>query len=157
MLHFSDLRDNWEIKGIVPWIRKQIMEFIAADINPPKPEARWRHPFHWLTIQSWFNGIIYFVIFVNLAPIIFETVLLIKDKDPQPGGERDFLYGCTWTFTCLYLLEFLLKVRTYLKFFFGLRKKLHTVNFFEDFFLYFFLVDYWKRTSRLLLKQMESS
>lgn len=53
---------------------------------------------------------IYFIIFLNLAPIIFETLLLIEKEEAKEGPERDFLFYSTIVFTGVYLLEFLCKI-----------------------------------------------
>lgn len=79
-------------------------------------KSRWRHPFHWVTTQSWFHGIIYFIIFLNVFPIAIETHLNLKKSEMSEeemeasAATMDVIDVVEIIFTTIYTMEFILKV-----------------------------------------------
>jgi hypothetical protein len=65
-----------------------------------------------MTGSEWFNVVIYIVIVVNSVPIFYAIFWDFVTGSKLTPAQDTFLFICTLVFTSIYLLEFLLKVRT---------------------------------------------
>ena len=118
MVHAKDFSKHWVVHGYVLWLRRVFLRkrqstVVVEDKLPPRPKIKFLLRFWKIATHPCFNIVVMLIIILNLVPITWELVRVIK-KDDYPDPEliwENTFNTINVVFTSLYTLEFIIKVK----------------------------------------------
>ncbi|XP_022089278.1 sodium/hydrogen exchanger 10-like [Acanthaster planci] len=106
----SDLKKNWEIKGIYPYLKRKLEEIVRGKKTEEIPEARFALSRLMFKVSSHvaFEVSIMAIIILNMIPIIMAFV--VQEEHPLYPQYKPGLKISNYVFTSIYTLEAIVKV-----------------------------------------------
>ncbi|XP_071957219.1 sperm-specific sodium:proton exchanger-like isoform X2 [Antedon mediterranea] len=109
LIKVDEIKKNWQIKGIYPYMKRKFEEWISVKKKEsiPPPSNKFQNIFFKISMHQAFELFIYFVIFANMVPIILEFV--IDTEHLRYDDYKPVMRISNFIFMSIYILEAMIK------------------------------------------------